>query len=133
MYQLIMIYVENQFHFQHFLPIKLDETFEATSVPFLIPDFVNQITLPLTCYIEAFYINIKLEFNLNLTLPFEKIFRFFNNEKYCRTSALFRFPVKLICFIAFGSASSFCCLLKSIAISLQYSLKYRQSSKHPVV
>ena len=28
------------------------------------------------------------------------------------------FPVKLICCIAFGSASSSCCLLKSIAIVL---------------
>ena len=27
------------------------------------------------------------------------------------------FPVKLICCIAFGSASSFCCLLESIAIN----------------
>ena len=29
-----------------------------------------------------------------------------------------RFPVKLICFIAFGSAAMACCLLKSIAIIL---------------
>ena len=29
-----------------------------------------------------------------------------------------RCPVKLICSIAFGSASSFCCLLKSVAINL---------------
>ena len=43
-----------------------------------------------------------------------------------------RFPVKLICCIAFGWASSFC-LLKSIAISLHLSLKQRQSSKQPVV
>ena len=33
-------------------------------------------------------------------------------------SALSRFPVKLICCIAFGPASSFYCLLKSVAISL---------------
>ena len=33
-------------------------------------------------------------------------------------SSLFRFQVKLIYCIAFGSASSFCCLLKSIANSL---------------
>ena len=38
--------------------------------------------------------------------------------------AVFAFPplskifLKLICYIAFGSASSACCLLKSIAISL---------------
>ena len=29
-----------------------------------------------------------------------------------------RFPIKLICCITFGSASSACCLLKSIAIIL---------------
>ena len=29
-----------------------------------------------------------------------------------------RFPVKLICCIAFGSTSSFCSLLKSFAVSL---------------
>ena len=29
-----------------------------------------------------------------------------------------RFPVKVICCIAFGSASSACCLLKSIAMIL---------------
>ena len=38
-------------------------------------------------------------------------------------SDLSRFPVKLICCIAFGSAPSLCCLIKSIAINLQYFLK----------
>ena len=38
-------------------------------------------------------------------------------------SSLARFPVNLICCIAFGSASSFCCLLKSIATNLEYFLK----------
>ena len=38
-------------------------------------------------------------------------------------SALSRFPVKLICCIDFGLTSSFCCLLKSIAINLCYFLK----------
>ena len=38
-------------------------------------------------------------------------------------SALSRFPVKLICCIAFGSVSNFCCLLKSIAINLHNFLK----------
>ena len=32
-------------------------------------------------------------------------------------STLSRFQVKLICCIAFGSRSNFCCLLKSIAIN----------------
>ena len=31
----------------------------------------------------------------------------------------FRFPVKLICFIAFGSTSSACCLPKSVGIIRQ--------------
>ena len=35
----------------------------------------------------------------------------------------FRFPVKLICCIAFNSASSACYLLKSVAIILCYFLK----------
>ena len=38
--------------------------------------------------------------------------------------ALVRFPVKLICCIGFGSASSFYCLLKSIAIDLKYFPKW---------
>ena len=33
-------------------------------------------------------------------------------------------PSKINCCIAFESASSACCLLKSIAIILQYFLKY---------
>ena len=32
--------------------------------------------------------------------------------------ALSRFPAKLICFVTFGSASTFRCFLKSIAINL---------------
>ena len=34
-----------------------------------------------------------------------------------------RFLVKLICCIDFGSASIACCLLKSIQITLEFSLK----------
>ena len=36
----------------------------------------------------------------------------------------FGFPVKLVCFIVFRSAPSDCCLLKSVAINLQFSLKF---------
>ena len=39
----------------------------------------------------------------------------------------FTFQVNLICFIPFGSASSACCLLKSIAIILRYFLKQKTS------
>ena len=38
-------------------------------------------------------------------------------------SARSRFPVKLIYCIAFVSASSLCCLIKSIVINLQYLSK----------
>ena len=34
-----------------------------------------------------------------------------------------RFPVKLICCIGFGSASSACCFLKFVAIILKYFLE----------
>ena len=37
-------------------------------------------------------------------------------------SALSRFPIKLIFYTALGSASNFRCLLKSIAINLQFFL-----------
>ena len=54
-----------------------------------------------------------------LTVPFEK-----SKSASCASSvmknidvSLSQFPVKLICCIDFGSALSFCCLLKSIAIS----------------
>ena len=57
-----------------------------------------------------------------LTVPFEKsktVSFASSTMKYILAhSPLVRFPVKLICCIAFGSASNFCCLLKSIAISL---------------
>ena len=39
-------------------------------------------------------------------------------KKLNAASALSRCPLKLICCIAIGSASGFCCLLKSIAINL---------------
>ena len=44
-----------------------------------------------------------------------------------------RFIVKLICCIAFVSAPSACCLLKSTAIILSQFLKELQSSKQLVV
>ena len=54
-------------------------------------------------------------------------------KNICVLPAQSIFQVKLICCIAFGSASIFCFLLKSIPINLYYSLKYGQFSKHPVV
>ena len=54
------------------------------------------------------------------TVLFEKpktvSFAFSIMKNIAETSALSRFPIEL-CFIALWSASSFCCLLKSIAIN----------------
>ena len=63
---------------------------------------------------------------------FEKsktVFFFFGSlimKNICVLPPRSRFPIKLICCIAFASASSFCCLInliKSIVISLKYYLK----------
>ena len=55
------------------------------------------------------------------TVLFEKpetiSFAFSIMKNIAETSALSRFPVELYCFIALGSTSSFCRLLKSIAIN----------------
>ena len=66
---------------------------------------------------------MKTKWNNNaLTVPFEKskTFSFVSSiiKNIVSLSALFRFPVELICFIDFGSASCFCCLLKSVAVYL---------------
>ena len=73
-----------------------------------------------------------------LKVPFEKskksfYFAFIVKKNIC--VSLFRsgFPVKLIYRIAFTSATSFYCLLKSIAINLLCSSKQGRSSKHPDV
>ena len=52
-----------------------------------------------------------------------RIFETYVSVKNCVLPSWTRIPVKLICCIALGSASSFCCLLKSIPISLKYFLK----------
>ena len=74
------------------------------------------------CYIKSFYIDIILKQKQILTAPCEKY------KIVCFTSSMmkniFVFPsqsrlvVELICCIAFGSASSACCLLKFVAIIL---------------
>ena len=62
-----------------------------------------------------------------LTVPFKKFktvsFASSIMKNIVAPSALVRFPVKLICCIALGSAFSSCCLLKSIAINLQHFSK----------
>ena len=67
--------------------------------------------------------NFKLRQKIKLkyfTVPSEKSKNFsFPSSIIKNIAAWFsRFPVKLICSIAFGSASSACCLLKSIATNL---------------
>ena len=75
-----------------------DEKFKVTVVPFLI---LHTFTVP-------------CEISKTVSLAFSIV----KNIIACCS----RFPVKLICYIAFRSESSACCLLKSIAIILQYFL-----------
>ena len=90
---------------------------------------MNLTILCLKYYIESFYIDIILEQNKivehihnTFTVPCEKskMVSFASSimKNIVAPAAQSRFPVKLICCIAFGSASSACCLLKSIAIIL---------------
>ena len=55
-----------------------------------------------------------------LTVPCEKSKMVSSTSSVMKNSNVLllpsRFPVKFICFLAFGSTSSACCLLKSIAI-----------------
>ena len=92
-------------------------------MPFFIPDFY------LLSYIESFYIDVILEQNKilehiynTLTVPCEKskVVSLAHSimKNIAPPAAGSRFPVKLISCIAFGSSSSACCVLKSIAIIL---------------
>ena len=69
-------------------------------------------------YFILIYIKTKSNHN-TLTLPFRKSKTVsFASSIIKNIVALFsRFPVKLICCIAFRSASNFCCLLKSIELA----------------
>ena len=108
-----------------------DENFKVTSVLFFIPDFnllsnylinnlllFNLIILRLKYYIESFSIKGKNKITILLQFLVKKAVSFassiMKNIVACRS----RFPVKLICFVAFESGSSGSCLGKSIAIIL---------------
>ena len=100
-------------------------------VPVFIVDFnllgckLDNFTFKVLCWVILYYIKTKYNHDI-LTLPFEKsktisfassVMK--NIVEPCSTyNALSRFLVKLICCIAFWSASNFCCLLKSVAINL---------------
>ena len=68
---------------------------------------MNETTLHLTFYIELFYIKAKQNYN-TFTVPFEKSktvsFASSIMENIVAPPLWFRFPVKLFCCIAFGSA-----------------------------
>ena len=81
--------------------------------------------LRLKCYIESFYIEIILKpnkitiFSEKVKNPGEKSETFFFASSIMKYIAVCpvrsRFVVKFICSTAFGSESSACCLLKSVA------------------
>ena len=103
-----------------------------------IPDFIYQVSSSTILHLkwcnESFYTYILSKQNKivehipnSFTVPCEKSkivslpFSIMKNEVVC--PGLSRFPVKLICCIAFGSASNSCSYLKSIGIILKYFLK----------
>ena len=105
--------------------------FKVTPVTFFVSDFnlssceFDKFTVTLWYYIlilNQTQINLRLWLYNTLTDPCEK------SKRVSLTSSMIknvtvaadsrsRFPVKLFCCITFGSTSSACCLLKSIAIS----------------
>ena len=85
-------------------------------------------------YSESFYIIIIFKKNHNnSTGPFEKSKAVsFTSSILKNVSAFFsRFPVKLICCIAFGPASSFFCLLNPLQLACNsYNLIKNQLCTH---
>ena len=88
--------------------------------------FVNLIALHLNYCIEWFYINKKLNYSITIyntfTVPCENSttvsYAFSRMKRILVLFSRSKFAVKLIYWIALGSASNSCCLLKSIAIIL---------------
>ena len=102
----------------------------VTSVAFFVSGFIYSalklIDLRLQYFIESIYTNAKI--NLwnkftYFTVPCEK------SRKACLTyedhsCVCGTILVKLICCMTFRPASGFCCLIRSLAISLSFSFKY---------
>ena len=100
--------------------------FKVTSVPVFIPDFnvlsceLFNFTFKILSWIFLYYYYVKTKQNYNtITALCKKSTTVSIIEYVAVCSVRSRFAVKLIFCIAFGSASSACCLLKSIAIYLK--------------
>ena len=111
------------------LTTTFDEIFKVTSVLFFIPDFnllsynLDNITFNVLYWVISYWCYIKVKWIYNtLTVLWEKsqIVSFISSvlKNIFVFPSRSRFLVKLISCIAFGWASSACCLLKSIAINL---------------
>ena len=111
------------------LTTTFDEIFKVTSVLFFIPDFnllsynLDNITFNVLYWVILYWCYIKVKWIYNtLTVLWEKsqIVSFISSvlKNIFVFPSRSRFLVKLISCIAFGGASSACCLLKSIAINL---------------
>ena len=99
-------------------------------LPFFVSGFIYSalklIDLRLQYFIESIYTNAKINLwnkSTYFTVPCEK------SRKACLTyedqSCVWgTILVKLICCMTFGPASGFCCLIRSLAISLSFSFKY---------
>ena len=111
------------------LTTTFDEIFKVTSVLFFIPDFnllsynLDNITFNVLYWVILYWCYIKVKWIYNTsTVLWEKsqIVSFISSvlKNIFVFPSRSRFLVKLISCIAFGWASSACCLLKSIAINL---------------
>ena len=107
--------------------IIFDERFKVTAVLFFVADLnllsceLDNFTFNVLYWVISFYIKTKYNHD-TLPVPFEKSktvsFTFWILKNIDEPSRQSRFPVKLICRIAFGPASNFYWWLKSIAINL---------------
>ena len=84
---------------------------------------MSQTVLCFKCYTETFYITAKNKINIlwQFLVKNLKVYFSFSSsilKNIVAPPSWARFPVKLICCLAFGSASHAYCLLKSIAIIL---------------
>ena len=113
--------------------ITFDERFQVTLVPFFNPEFnllsyeLNNFTFKVLHLVILYRYYFKTKWNYNaLTVSFEKFKKISFASSIMKNIVAFWsiFQAKLVCCIAFGTVSIFCCLLKSVTINLQHFLKW---------
>ena len=113
-------------------PVTTAERLKVTSVLFFFLILIYLVenynfTVKVACWVILHWYDKAKQIYNTLRVPCEKYKMVSFTSSIMTNIVLFpsqsRLPVKLICCIAFRSASSYCCLLKSIVIILLCSLK----------